>query len=355
MLRVDEHVGASAFEQLQVEWEDLADRAPDTTPFQTWRLARGAWRMNQDTVVPRVFAVRESGGRAVAILPIGMTRGGLRPLQHTEARSIAPGLLDDTGVLVDAAHSTAIVDTVATILQRLRREGHLIDIRPIPATNPLAIASERLGSPFRNIRLPANPVGALPSPPGSWEQVVLDAHTRSEVRRSARRLQDTLGMTTLVATTDVEIRFLVDGLIPLHVAAQALKGRVSKLASAAAMAWFAPFMIELHARGEAEGIGLVSPDHQVIAAVFFVRHRGRATLIRSAFDPEYRSFSPGLVALAAAMDRAIALGDREVSFGPGAEAYKTHWATPAEEYVRLTCLPRTPRYLMARAWQRVRG
>jgi CelD/BcsL family acetyltransferase involved in cellulose biosynthesis len=355
MYRVEEHIGGPAFDALEADWEDVAARAPDAKPFQTWRLARGAWRMNHDSIVPRIFVIRDDTGRLVAILPLGMASAGRRPIRYTEIQSIAPGLVDSVGVLVDESHRITVVDAVMGILGQLHREGHLIDIRPVPATNILALAAEQLGPPFRNIALPANRVARLPLYPATWQQVVLDGHTRKEIRRRGRRLHDGLGVATLVARTDAEVTFLANALIPLHVRSEARKGRVSRLAPAAAREWFARFMTDLHARGEAECIGLVTPDQRLIAATYFVRYRGRASLLRAAFDPAYRSLGPGLVVLAAAIDRAIELGDHEVAFGPSADEYKRYWAAPGEEYVRVTCVPRTPRYLMARAWHRVVG
>src|SRR5487761_2775179 len=73
---VEEHVGGSAFDILQTDWEDLAARAPDAKPFQLWHFARGAWRMNHDPIVPRIFVIRDDAGRAVAILALGTARTG---------------------------------------------------------------------------------------------------------------------------------------------------------------------------------------------------------------------------------------------------------------------------------------
>ena len=102
--RTEEHRGAEAFAALEPAWIDLVSRATDTNASDLWPIMHGAWQVAQDYVVPRIFVVRDRDDRAVAILPLGATKAGYPPFTRTELLAIAPGLLDDNGLLLDEAH-----------------------------------------------------------------------------------------------------------------------------------------------------------------------------------------------------------------------------------------------------------
>ena len=350
--RTEEHRGPAAFAALEPEWNDLVSRAVDTNASDMWPIMHGAWQVAQDYVVPRIFVVRDRDDRAVAILPLGATKAGYPPFTRTELLAIAPGLLDDNGLLLDEAHRDGVAPLIEAVLLQLTSEGCLTDVRPVPRVNLLAQTAEHLGSPLQARYIPPSRVAPLPPHPGTWQDVLHDAGARREIRRCQRRLNDKFGAAPTSATSADEVRRVVSRFVALHVREQALKGRLSKLASAMARQQFPNYIVDLHRRGDAEVIGITTPDGVLLAGYIFLRHRGRATGYRTAFNSDYRAFGPGTVALAAAIDRAIALGDHEWSFGCGGDLYKTRWAEPEAAYVRIIGVRRTPRRMVSRAWER---
>ena len=110
--RTEEHRGPAAFAALEPEWNDLVSRATDTSASDLWSIMHGAWQVAQDYVVPRIFVARDPDDRAVAILPLGTTIAGYPPFTRTELLSIAPGLLDDNGLLLDEAHRDGVAPLI---------------------------------------------------------------------------------------------------------------------------------------------------------------------------------------------------------------------------------------------------
>ena len=247
--RTEEHRGPDAFAALEPDWNSLVSRTAESTASDTWPVMYGAWQVARDYVAPRIFVVRAPDERAVAILPVGVTRAGYAPFTRTELLSIAPGLLDDNGLLLDEAHRDGVGPLVQAMLLQLMREGSLIDVRPVPRANLLAQAAEQLGTPLEARYIPPSRVAPLPPRQGTWQDVLHDAGARREIRRCQRRLDDKLGATLAVATNADEVRRIVMPFVALHVREQALKGRVSRLASAMARQQFPQYIQDLHGRG----------------------------------------------------------------------------------------------------------
>jgi CelD/BcsL family acetyltransferase involved in cellulose biosynthesis len=121
-----------------------------------------------------------------------------------------------------------------------------------------------------------------------------------------------------------------------------------------AQRWFPDFLVDLNEAGLLDIAALWHGD-RMIGGYIATHFRGTCAGYRTVYDAEYRSRGPGTVLLAAMLDRAIARGERRWDFGLGDEGYKNRWATPSAGFVWLTCAPRSPRYLLYRAWERAFG
>lgn len=79
-----------------------------------------------------------------------------------------------------------------------------------------------------------------------------------------------------------------------------------------------------------------------IVAVQFSNHWGRAFLYRlTAYDAEFRAYSPGVIHLHYLLKYSYEAGDNEFDFNFGRERYKYHYATHARWLSQVGTVPRT--------------
>jgi len=346
--------GAQALDALRVDWEALLDEVPDATVSDTWIAVRGAWRMSQDVIAPLVVTVRDDTARLVGIMPLGLTTKRQGPFSVPVLRIIAPRRLDTPGLLIHPGRTREVISVVGAWFAEQVRRGTMLDLRPIPETNPLALALSGQDGRFHATPMGGGRVTPLPSAPGTWEAVIRDGRARREVARCRRRINEELGATPISAGDPDALRVFAAAFAALHSAEQSRRGRHGALASEAARRWFPDFLVDLHDAGMLDTAALWHGD-RMIAGYIATRFRGTCAGYRTAYDAEYRSRGPGTVLLAAMLDRAIARGDRVWDFGLGDEEYKNRWAERSAGFVWLTAAPRTPRYLLYRAWERAFG
>jgi CelD/BcsL family acetyltransferase involved in cellulose biosynthesis len=346
--------GAHRLDAIRAEWEALLSEVPDATVSDTWIAVRGAWRMSQDRIVPLIVTVRDDAARLVGVLPLGLTTKRQGPFSVPVLRIIAPRRLDTPGLLVHPDRDREVISLVGAWFANQVRRGMMIDLRPIRETNPLALALAGQNGRFHTTPMGGGRITPLPSAPGTWEAVIRDGRARREVARCQRRLKEEFGATSVSPTDPDALRAFATAFAALHSAEQARRGRQGALATEAARRWFPDFLVDLHDAGMLDTAALWHGD-RMIAGYIATHFRGTSAGYRTAYDAEYRSRGPGTALLAAMLDRAIARGDRRWDFGLGDEGYKNRWATPSTGFVWITCAPRTPRYLLYRAWERAFG
>jgi CelD/BcsL family acetyltransferase involved in cellulose biosynthesis len=346
--------GPQSFDAVRADWERLLAEVPQATVSDMWIAARGAWRMSQDRIVPVMVTVRDEAGMLVGVLPLGSATKRRGPFSVPVLHTIASRRLDESGLLVQPDRGREVISLVGEWLEQRVACGTVIDLRPVRETNPLALAVSGRKGRFRRTEMGAGRVTALPPAPGNWEAVIRDGGARREVARCRRRLHGQFGATPVSPGDGNGIRKFATAFAELHSAEQSRRDRRGALSTAMAQRWFPEFLVDLHEAGVVDMAALWHGE-RMIAGYIATQFRGTCAGYRTVYDREYRSHGPGTVLLATMLDRAIARGARWWDFGLGEEDYKNRWATAAAGFVWLTCAPRTPQYLLYRAWERTFG
>ena len=92
----------------------------------------------------------------------------------------------------------------------------------------------------------------------------------------------------------------------------------------------------------------VRVDGKTISASLFAAAGGRVSCWLGAFDDEWSRSSPGIVALATAIEDAIARGDTHLDLGPGTQDYKLRLNDGVEDLHAFELYPRGTGYARAR-------
>jgi CelD/BcsL family acetyltransferase involved in cellulose biosynthesis len=307
-------------EQLADEWDELADRAGAPVFLRPgWVLA---WRSAFGRGSLEVLATRRAG-RLTGVLPMQRRRGGL----FSPANWHTPGF----GPLADDAD--ALEELLGVLYERGR--GRRVSLEFVeagaPGTGRLGEAAAAAGWRLRLYTLERSPYLELR---GSWDdhQRRLSSKRRSNMRRMRRRLEE-LGSVTL------QVQDGRDGLEALLEEGFAVEASGWKGESGTAIAstpetrrfytetarWAAP-------RGWLR-LAFLRLDGRPLAFDYALEEGGFHYLLKTGFDPEYRSYAPGILIRREMIARAVEAGLRSYEF-LGTEAnWKLEW-TDTERHLR---------------------
>ena len=103
------------------------------------------------------------------------------------------------------------------------------------------------------------------------------------------------------------------------------------------------------AAGRRMRLWTVRVDGSTISSQLFLAAGGEVSFWLGAFDDDWARYSPGLVALMAAIEDAITRGDRQLDLGPGMQDYKQRVSDGEHELNSWTLCPRGRGYVRTRA------
>jgi CelD/BcsL family acetyltransferase involved in cellulose biosynthesis len=152
----------------------------------------------------------------------------------------------------------------------------------------------------------------LPNEPAAWAAALSKKH-RHEVRRKRRRFLDVVGEPVY------ERRFDADSFAAFLAMHRSSAGSKSTFLTPRAEAFF--FALLTDAGGS---VDLLSVDGRPVAAAFGFAHAQAYYLYNSAYEPAFAEAAPGIVLIAAMIERSIADGLVRFDFLKGDERYKYH-------------------------------
>ena len=327
---IGEHVGVDAMSALADEWAELFARCAQATPFShpAWALA---WARQLADGTPLAITLRRDG-RLCALAPLHRRREGTLELAGAPVSDYRDALVDD-----DAGDDAAAL-LMAALLRRAACGR--IELADLPPSSLLATAPLPPGWRDDLSACAACPIVTLP-PRGALADAA-SPRLREDLPRFYRRLARRGALAVRFADSDGEA--WVDRLIALHAARWRRRGGAGVLAE--------PRVQRFH-REVARGLGAVrllavtalTLDDRTIALIYGLRRGTRFFFYLSGFDPELTELSVGSLAIAAAFERAVAAGARELDFLRGAEPYKYRWGARDRPTLRrvvwreATCTP----------------
>lgn len=333
---------------LRAGWERLLDAGAGATPFDTWWMTYRAWRLERDSPSPFVLVARDANGSVAGVLPLGVRRLRRGPLTWRVLDTIAPRRLDFVDVIARPENRSLVLATMLQWMARHWREWDELRLSPVRADAALASEVRRLVPRPLEARLDAVSTNfAVTIPPGArgWEDVC-DGETRRGLRRTARHLEAS-GFTIGRVSVGYPLDRALDALVGLHERRRGEQGQLSRLASADRSE-----LALLVGDAVAHGGDLWVMEHggAAVAAQLTLRFGPCVSHYRLAHDSAFRSASPGIGLLIAAMDDAVKAGVTEYDFGFGAEEYKRRWANRRRDVYRLRISNKHPGRLPRRLW-----
>jgi len=91
-------------------------------------------------------------------------------------------------------------------------------------------------------------------------------------------------------------------------------------------------------------LGIVRLEGRPAAADFWLVYNGTASLLKTAYDPDFSAHSPGMLLMLKQMRGLLGEGLREIELGRGAHDWKLHWARERRRRTKLVVPnPRRPK------------
>jgi CelD/BcsL family acetyltransferase involved in cellulose biosynthesis len=350
-------------------WDRLAAASPWVTPFSGWAFHRAWWDAYGTTAHDQTLVVTDrSTDRTVAIVPL-MHRHEVEPSDaqtHTTIRHGHPSDLTTVaptakaiffGASYHADYATvlaapnalpAVSEAVVEYLASKARpdDPHpepwdVVDLRRLrcgdPAADALAVAFARRemteGWTLNVEREDVCPVLTLPSGLDfDGYLATLGKKDRHEIRRKIRRAE-ALGDIRLTDSSDPLAD--LDTFIDLHQRKWGEEGLFPPTPGGDMSRVFLRRLFEEHGPEGPIRLSLLTVADRLIAAGIQFLIPDGYLYYNAGVDPEARDLSPGVLMVAAYIQRAIAEGCHRLDFMRGDEPYKYEWGATDEPIQRL--------------------
>jgi CelD/BcsL family acetyltransferase involved in cellulose biosynthesis len=349
-------------------WDALAVATPWATPFSSWAFQRAWWDAYGLSAHEQTLVIEDESGTPVAIAPL-MHRHEVEPTDaatHTRMRHeggaeltrIAPTakaiffgasyhadyatILAAPDDLPDAAEAVvAHLAAGATPGDAHPARWDVVDLRRLRCGDP---AADALAAAFgrREIdeawtlnveREDVCPVLTLPAGIDFDEYLgTLGKKERHEIRRKIRRAE-AVGEIRLAETTDPLTD--LESFIDLHQKRWGADGLFPDTPGGGASRVFFRRLFEENGTDGPLRLSFLNVGERRIAAGIHLRTSDGFLYYNAGVDPDARDLSPGVLMVAAYIERAIAEGCRRVDFLRGNEPYKYEWGAVDEPIQRL--------------------
>lgn len=319
-VRIEHVAGTAALSALSAEWEMLAARCPDGTPFQhpAWLLPC-ARHLAEEREVHAVLLRR--GGRLDGMLALRVSQDGsqedgalvlsLLGAPHSDygdallapsARAQAPRLLAELGEVAGGTWTRGRLDGL--------RESSLL---------PWAVAPREWSGRLR--RRDACPVLDLPRTVDELPRRFARG-LASDLRASRRRARSlALSVETAIGATLDES---FDTLLALHAARWNPRGERGVLADPAVRAFHREAVRELDRAGLLR-LRVARLEGMAVAVLYGFRWMSRDYYYLGGFDPAHARLGPGKLVIAEAIEDAVRSNSVSFDFLRGREPYKYRW------------------------------
>jgi CelD/BcsL family acetyltransferase involved in cellulose biosynthesis len=354
--------GLDGAESLAPAWDDLAVACALPLGAPGWMLSW--WRhMAPHEAELRVVAVRD-GEQLLALAPWFVQRG---EQGRVDLRFLGAELSDRVDVLCVPGREREAASALRDALRQLDPRPDLVAFEAVPIgsrwTRRLAggLGGRLELGRYRNSAYPAPSVTLPEGPPEGW-LASRSSNFRGQMGRMRRKLEKQGGRVRHI-TDAGEMQDALGSLLALHASRWEGRGEsglarpgVAELMSDAARA-LGPDRLRLWAAEIGE---------QMISVQLFLAAGGEVKYWNGGWSEEHADLKPSMLTILAALEDAIARGERRLDLGVGEHAYKMRFANGADTLTwgglvvrngrwprtRAELLPLVARY---RAKQAVRG
>jgi CelD/BcsL family acetyltransferase involved in cellulose biosynthesis len=343
-LRGELVVDVARLESLEPAWDELAVECSRPYCSPAWMLAW--WRhMAPEGALLRVAAAFD-GDRLVGLAPFWAQPRSAAPARY---RTLSAQTAEPQEILAADGRADEVAVTCARVLAEASPRPGMLHFDRIAASSSWP---EQLRAAWPGRRRPAvrrshpTPAPALRLEHEDFESWLASksGNFRQQVRRSRRRLEKAGGRFRLSSAEEVGRD--MEAFTRLHNARWDHRG-----GSIALIGGTREMLLEV-AREllplERYRLWCLDLDGETISAHLFIAAGDEIAYWLGGFDDRFAKDRPGLITLVAAIEDALARGERRVDLGPGAQDYKYRLANSEEIHQFVTLVPPGIREPLAR-------
>lgn len=312
-------------EELEAEWDELADRVGAEPWLRPGWVA--SWRESFGTGPLELLALRVHG-RLAAVAPLEHGRGRLRSTTNWHTPGFRLLAEEEAGAELAAA--------------LFRRRVRQVSLRFVPDTDleTLASAARATGRTLLVRTIESSPFVALE---GGWPayESAFPRKPAAELRRRRRRLEEQGRLSVSVE----DGRERLDALLEegFRVEAAGWKGESgSAIASDPATRRFYVAVARWAASRGWLRLAFLRHDDRAIAFDYSLEWGSAHYLLKTGYEPEYRTFSPGLILRREMIRRSFEAGLSAYEFLGADEPWKLTWASGTRDLIHVQAFSRSP-------------
>lgn len=316
---------------LREQWNALLGRSYDNRLFLTYDWLQ-TWLSSSEPVPVHLVSLEEDG-RLLAILPLMLSNQA-----GTEVALLGdPEVMDYMDGLADRGEAQRLL---AELWRHVFDSGaRYFSARHVPSGSPLIASIERLASDLNlDVTVENDEVCPVAILCNTWDGYLetLTKKQRHEIRRKIRRAQSGAEWEWRTAHTGAD----VERDMPVFFRLQAASASQKATFLTDEMRTFFRRIAEQSLEHGILRLSVFKRDGVDIAATFSFLYRGRWLLYNSGYDPAYAAHSPGIAAVALAMQDAI--NEKAVAFDflSGDESYKYQLGASNTHTCRVTAVRR---------------
>ncbi|MHB8878265.1 MAG: GNAT family N-acetyltransferase [Myxococcaceae bacterium] len=304
MLEIEEIQEAGKLGAYRQQWRELIERSPTSDIFQTWEWLY-SWLECFWAGRPIRFLFIRDQGQLVGLAPLLDDAAGTLGCRNSLALPLNAHVRRQD--LVQAADPRELLEAVIGHLSRSDGRFRLV-LQRARASSPTGAALEGVARPFG---MNAARVETLPSPiiriDSDWPTFLASrsSHTRSELKRKARRLERDHAPAWSIVSSPEECERGMDDV--LHIEERSWKENAgTSFGTVDGLDRFYRSVARRFAEAGWLKIYLLHLDSKPVAHVFGAEFKQEYFALKTSYDAAYRDLSPGVVIIQNALRDAFA-------------------------------------------------
>ncbi|MCI0441036.1 MAG: GNAT family N-acetyltransferase [Chloroflexi bacterium] len=306
-------VNLEDFESVESDWEQLLPQCSANTIFITPLWQKIWWARFGKGAELRILSIRDDDD-IIGIAPLMLKDGVLSFIGDTD-------LFDYHDFIVAQGNEDIFYNVLCDHLHDM--DWRALELKSLPEGSPtLRYISELAGRKGVDVSVAEEGVSPVAPLPSTWDEYLegLSKKDRHELRRKLRRLESADGSNQYACTNPQTITCCMQDFFKLMRASSPDK---EGFLTPERESFFNDIAQELTSRSLFKLYFLEINNVRVASCICF-DYAGTYLLYNSGYDPEYSSFSVGLLNKALCIKEAIEEGRRSFDFLRGAERYKYH-------------------------------
>lgn len=359
-LTIEVAEGASAFERLRPEWQELYQTAK-AAPFLSWEWLSTWQQWLNNARTPYILCAR-SAGQLVGVLALGSEALSMlgMPNQLRKLSLLGDGFggADYLDILARPEFTATVTEAFIEHLSQPERFG-LVELNTVAADS---LTVTRLANRFANtsnLRLNIEQRDTCPQIElhSDWPTLLKQSKRGDNFKRRLKQARKCSGFAycSLTAVSDAEAA--LERFLALHEPRWAEQGGSDFSGHESLRAFHHALVLRLAEAGllRFEELWL---EGQCVASIYGLDDGQQFYYYNSGYDQAWKQSSPGMVLLGLSVEAACERGLKRYDFLRGDESYKFDWANSTRATVQLTLARRNVATTFLRAqeqlWQRCR-